>query len=548
MMNPSLSAADAEEVRSVLACWDVRVFIAVQSLIGAGYALTSGTVGASVFATLACLSAPAAAFAWSVGARPRTERRLRLGVASALLLLATGGLIAKRASEHGRTPPFPSWPHLFYMVGMLILAVVMVEAARRIGTVSRGTILDSVIACTGLLVLAVHFSVVPAMADSRGTLGAVIVAFFALLNAVGVVVSCWLLLAGRSVPLGAVLLAMGCGAWFAMDLTFGLGEFSGRDRSTVLLDIGWFVPYLLLTLTCRTGFDSDLRTHHVSASRWAVVVGTAALIGPSGLLLSPVLGVPTSSVALGAATVVPMIAIMLRLIGLLRTLEYQAGHDALTGLLSRESFAEQSQILLRHGQVGAFVIIDLDGFKQINDEYGHAAGDAVLREVAVRLHLSAPAGALLSRQGGDEFAVLLPARVVPDVTPLAEALDAPFAFQAMRLPRITASFGLVTVTDDAAQDADLPLVLDRLLGTADAAMYRQKTRARSSDRSTSHQPEPQRAPGEAGQEGDRPPADPTPVAGATPASTAPASRTSETTASETTAPETRTPATTATTS
>ncbi|GAB5349668.1 putative bifunctional diguanylate cyclase/phosphodiesterase [Alteriqipengyuania sp. 357] len=86
--------------------------------------------------------------------------------------------------------------------------------------------------------------------------------------------------------------------------------------------------------------------------------------------------------------------------------------DPLTGCYNRrcatEKLMEELSAIDKHGYTVAFVMIDLDGFKEINDNNGHQAGDAVLLSIAARLKEIAPPGASVARLGGDEFAVVLP--------------------------------------------------------------------------------------------------------------------------------------------
>jgi diguanylate cyclase (GGDEF)-like protein/PAS domain S-box-containing protein len=90
---------------------------------------------------------------------------------------------------------------------------------------------------------------------------------------------------------------------------------------------------------------------------------------------------------------------------------YEASHDSLTGLLNRREMERRLQSALEHAVVDrstlAVVMIDLDGFKKINDRLGHSAGDDFLRHVASSLRESVRAGDLIARFGGDEFLVLL---------------------------------------------------------------------------------------------------------------------------------------------
>ncbi|TXN52035.1 diguanylate cyclase, partial [Methylobacterium sp. WL18] len=90
--------------------------------------------------------------------------------------------------------------------------------------------------------------------------------------------------------------------------------------------------------------------------------------------------------------------------GLLRL----AHQDALTGLTNRRRFETLLNDLYRRGQPLAVLLVDLDGFKAINDSLGHAVGDALLQALAVRIPAVLPRRAVMARLGGDEFVVLLP--------------------------------------------------------------------------------------------------------------------------------------------
>ena len=157
-----------------------------------------------------------------------------------------------------------------------------------------------------------------------------------------------------------------------------------------------------------------------------------------------------------------------------------ADEDPLTSLPNRRSFEAAVRLTLaisaRHGIAGCLLMIDLDGFKEINDTYGHAAGDAALAAVARGLRDRLRSTDVLARIGGDEFAVLLRATDGPRAQKVAEAL-----VQRVRETRLNP--GEPEIALDAsvgiADFGSFPLpTVEELFATADAAMYAEKRRAR----------------------------------------------------------------------
>lgn len=148
-----------------------------------------------------------------------------------------------------------------------------------------------------------------------------------------------------------------------------------------------------------------------------------------------------------------------------------ASTDTLTGLGNRRAFDEGLETRLSAAAEGApgivLVLIDLDGFKAINDQLGHSAGDAVLQIVASHLRETAGRDDLVVRLGGDEFAVVRPAGGLDDYL---AALDERFAAPIMignRRVRVGASIGM-------ARSDDFPGEPSRLVQAADIALYRAK--------------------------------------------------------------------------
>ncbi len=154
-------------------------------------------------------------------------------------------------------------------------------------------------------------------------------------------------------------------------------------------------------------------------------------------------------------------------------LAYQAHHDALTGLLNRHAVLRRLDQALgrRHLTDVTALFVDLDGFKRVNDTYGHAVGDDVLRAVAQRITATLRPGDVAARIGGDEFVALLEGVSGPAVDAIAvrvaRAIAAPVLAAGDDVVQVDASIGYATATlGDVEASA--------LLARADAAMYEVK--------------------------------------------------------------------------
>lgn len=154
---------------------------------------------------------------------------------------------------------------------------------------------------------------------------------------------------------------------------------------------------------------------------------------------------------------------------------YAANHDTLTGLANRSMLMEQLESHLaqakRHGHALGLLYLDLDGFKPVNDRFGHSTGDRVLQLVADRFRKLIRQGDLLCRQGGDEFVVLVPqAGGTEDLErigwKLVEASRAPFTELNMGI-EISASVGVARFPEHGN-------TCEELLVAADNAMYTAK--------------------------------------------------------------------------
>lgn len=152
--------------------------------------------------------------------------------------------------------------------------------------------------------------------------------------------------------------------------------------------------------------------------------------------------------------------------------EELASTDSLTGLLSRTAFLNELDLASEREDSSALALIDLDGFKAINDTFGHPTGDIVLHEVAGRLRRSMPQGTSIGRLGGDEFAVIIPVDnpATFDIEGVIEkslALVARAINIAGREIFVSASAGWTIFGSESTSAS--------LIAEADAAMYQSKT-------------------------------------------------------------------------
>lgn len=155
---------------------------------------------------------------------------------------------------------------------------------------------------------------------------------------------------------------------------------------------------------------------------------------------------------------------------------YQLAHyDHLTQLANRTLLQERLQKALAGGKPAAVILVDLDGFKEVNDSAGHHAGDQVLVQVGERLHSVLPDGATLARLGGDEFAICVEMGECPIITPLVQRVQSRIA-EPFSVGGGTTFLGAsIGVALAPAHGADA----EELMINADLAMYEAKK-----DRST----------------------------------------------------------------
>jgi diguanylate cyclase (GGDEF)-like protein len=272
---------------------------------------------------------------------------------------------------------------------------------------------------------------------------------------------------------------------------------SGRGMTTELV---YFGLRLMLTAASATAAVAYLRYAWLARRTWwlwpsvgggflCVTTGLSLYDGIDNFSLRP--HDPISVVSwlwlLFVDLPMPILAILLGTVRrqrdhLVAELSQLSVSDQLTGLLNRRGFAERAVLAIaqarRSGIALAVLMLDIDHFKAVNDGYGHAAGDTVLRSVATTMSNDRRSGDLVGRLGGEEFAVLLHATTGEEAFSVAERLRAEVK---RRVPHPGGSDHQVTVSGGVAavpRSHEPETALLQALAAADAALYSAKRSGR----------------------------------------------------------------------
>ncbi|GAA3458489.1 GGDEF domain-containing protein [Saccharothrix longispora] len=436
---------------------------------------------------------------WRAARRRRgVARRWRLWMAASMASLAVGlcvwiwGQVVLGVA----LPSTTLAPIGFMLVPVLGLCAVLVLAHGGSGTLpghrSRFVVvLDGLIVVGSLFVLT-WVSLLESMVRAWATSGpgfATVVAHPALYLVMLVVllVSSWTHRSVRQLPVLFIALAglaqSGSGWVFAYLVS------KGATAIPTAADIGFMVcPALFFLGSIAPGGTARERTgatrlragellHLLVPYLPMLVTGLFIVVGTAtGVRLNPFeiyvgLGVVLLVIARQLLTLIDNVKLLDQLRESRERLRHQAYHDPLTGVANRALFRERLDAALAGTSPVVVLFIDVDGFKDVNDNFGHAEGDAVLRVVAARLQACVRSQDVVARLGGDEFGVLV------DGYPQAPEEIGQRVLDALGAPHATASGTHVvraSVGVSHREAFDPSLTADDLLGSADAAMYTAK--------------------------------------------------------------------------
>jgi diguanylate cyclase (GGDEF)-like protein len=347
------------------------------------------------------------------------------------LALTTAGDWTWVLLEHIGIEPFPSVADVFYLGGMGLVAVALLWLAHgRFPSGDRASLLDALIVAVGAGMLSWVFLMAPLVADDTQSIGAIAVALaYPLLDIGLLAVLVRLVLAPGAQPMSLRLIIVALVFFLAGDFPYAVLALADGYQTGQIVDAGWMLgaaawgaAALHPTMT-RIAQPVTDRSGASAFSTWRLVLlAGASLMGPAVLVIQWLNGNAIDVPVVAAGCVCLFLLVILRLdgvVGALRTtlderavlekeLEHRALHDPLTGLANRVLFHDRLTTALRRRQGSvAVMFLDLDDFKTVNDAYGHAAGDTVLRAVADALQGAIRDEDTVARLGGDEFAVLL---------------------------------------------------------------------------------------------------------------------------------------------
>ena len=431
--------------------------------------------GIEVAASLMCITR---------GLNKSPGRAAPLALGFALLSWSIGDLLLTFGSLGGKNPPTPSWADLFYLGFYPLAYIATVQLLRKaMGRLSRPNWLDGLVAGLGASAVCAAFAFHDIVHAAGGS------ALSAATNLAYPVGDLLLL----SLVIGGTVLLSGRGTtpWFLLAAGISLNVFgdtfnlfqSGILDSRVGSDvnaIAWPVSIVLMSMSVWLK-PRSLDPMRVQRTAGFMLPSVAAVAGLSILVAGTVH--PVTRVALGLATAT-LVVVGARLSLSARDLRLvteerhrQSQTDELTGLGNRRHLLHVIDTYFTDfndpwtaERTLAFLYIDLNRFKEINDSFGHPAGDELLRQLGPRLMRAVPTSGSVFRLGGDELAVLLVDANAEEATEVAERILAevmePFFLHKLSAS-VGASIGIALAPQDATEGTGL-------MWCADTAMYRAK--------------------------------------------------------------------------
>jgi diguanylate cyclase (GGDEF)-like protein len=436
---------------------------------------------------IACFAAIGVGTVWACFAAPRrfaAEPRAAwpfMGGAAVLFLIG----VVIRPLVTGQ----PLIADAFTVPGYVLLGTFFTMLLRSRGGVARHSVLDGLMVClaSGLTTALLLAAPAAAIAD-RPALESVLAGLYPLFDVVLLALGINLTFTARTWSVSLATLLGGMALIVVGDVAYAIIGVEGKTYTSPLLDVPFLLAYVLLGVTALHPSVVQLghaARHPVQAWSWRRMTLLVPAVSAPFVLLVLVGGEsPEYRALIGACGLAIVALLLLRAVSAVQAQvaaqlhsEHQAMHDPLTGLPNRRMISHEIERLLSTAQppdsrrVWVY-LLDLDGFKWVNDSWGHDTGDQLVIEVAARLRAAIPAGTMIARVGGDEFLVAY----LGDEQGALRLVDIVHGCFARPLPVrdtevvISASIGIAHAPGD-----DSPAVTAQaLLRDADTAMYRSK--------------------------------------------------------------------------
>lgn len=393
-----------------------------------------------------------------------TDKFSAVAVGSATLIWSIGSFLSTWGSFFkSETPQWFS--ELSYSIFYPLVFFAVIRGFTQRFKIKALELLDTTIITFGLTGVLTAFLLKPAMIGFEGTAFSV---FISILYPVGDIVILAIAFAYALLsPIGvrSLLLCSGLLLFSLSDLFFIWSSLNATYSFGSITDDGWIAGLLLISLSLSYGAEQSKFSEKISSySATIALIASSCLLGiaalkpgyfPSFILLPGFITIALAFIRMSFALSEANTAGTERIL---------ARTDELTGLSNRRNFLSELSKL----KSGYIFLLDLNGFKKVNDSFGHEAGDQLLKQVATRFARALPAGALLARLGGDEFGVIAEISQ-QEAEEIALALRATLSYPislANHQEKIDVSIGFAPIE----QAADVAESLRR----ADSAMYEAK--------------------------------------------------------------------------
>ena len=418
------------------------------------------------------------------GAEPRTAWLL-IGAAALLFLIG----VVIRPWVTPQPPPLPLLADAATIPGYVLVGFFFVILLRARQSVERHAVLDGLIVCAAAGLASVLLLAAPAAAiQGRPAIQSVLAGLYPLFDVILLLLAINLTFTATTWPVSLVTFLAAVSFMLVGDLLYAILGASGETYASPLFDLPFLIAYTLLGVTAlhpSVVALSRAARRPVQAWSWhrmtllgpAVVTPFVLLVAVGDKSVGYRLTIGVTGVAMVALLLLRAVSAVQAQVAAQLHSEHQSKHDPLTGLPNRRTISAEIERLLAGLPAGGpqrvwVYLLDLDGFKWVNESWGHDTGDQLVIEVAGRLRATMPPATMLARVGGDEFLIAHVAEkagALRLVDEIRGCFTRPLPVRDTEVV-ISASIGIA----HAMGDGNPSVTAEALMRDADTAMYRAK--------------------------------------------------------------------------